>query len=79
MYKDMTFNELKALDPDTLPVVDMLIVKRLMEDVKRKNTTELHRMYNRQLGAPKQDAEEPAGFDLTGAKVVIRVVGGPNQ
>lgn len=75
-YKNMTVEQLKALDLNALPLVDVLMIRRLKKDLNEMDTAELHRMYARQLGAPKQDADVPSGLTLENGKVVITIVTG---
>ncbi len=77
-YKTMSLDQLKNLDTKMLPAVDVIIIRKIIDDIKNSDTTELHRMWSRQLGAPKTDGENPK-IDLSNSKVVIRIATGQTQ
>lgn len=78
-YRGMTIEELKAIDQTTLPVSDVLMIRKIVDDVRKLSTDETHRMYSRNLGAPKQEIEGPAGIDMSKSKVTIKITAAPQK
>lgn len=49
--KHMTIEDLLALDPIKLTVVEGIFVQKLQNDYRKGDTAEIHRMYDRLLGS----------------------------
>ena len=78
-YRSMTIEELKAIDQKILPVSDVLMIRKIVDDVRKLSTEETHRMYARNLGAPKQEIEGPSGIDMSKSKVTIKITAAPQK
>lgn len=55
--KEMTMEELKEIKArkEQQPLVRLWMAEAMIQGIKRGDLTELHRMYNRLLGMPKED------------------------